>query len=171
MLPTWELELPGLPEEARHIATERLKWSLSYQKKHGITSGVAKDLPEPVVRSIGGLCKRVYRSLMLSGYARIDLRLAEDGRVVVLEANPNPQLAYGEDFAEAAEGGRPALRAAPRADHDARPRLGARVPGVAVILRRSDRAGRRRIRRTAWPSRTFERSRIPRDRSDGCPSG
>jgi len=66
-------------------------------------SGHAKDLEEPLVRRIGALCKRVYRILMLSGYARIDLRLAEDGRVVVLEANPNPQLAYGEDFAEAAE--------------------------------------------------------------------
>jgi D-alanine-D-alanine ligase len=54
------------------------------------------------VRRIGSLCKRVYRNLMLSGYARIDLRLAEDGRVYVLEANPNPQLAAGEDFAEAA---------------------------------------------------------------------
>ena len=103
VLPTWELDFSGLPEEARHIATERLKWSLTYQKKHGIMSGDAKELPEPLVRSIGRLCKRVYRSLMLSGYARIDLRLAEDGRVVVLEANPNPQLAYGEDFAEAAE--------------------------------------------------------------------
>jgi D-alanine-D-alanine ligase len=103
VLPTWELDFSGLPEEARHIATERLKWSMTYQKKHGIMSGPAKGLPEPLVRSIGGLCKRVYRSLMLSGYARIDLRLAADGRVVVLEANPNPQLAYGEDFAEAAE--------------------------------------------------------------------
>ena len=103
VLPTWELDFSGLPEEARRIATERLKWSMSYQKKHGITTGAAKDLPEPLVRRIGELCKRVYRSLMLSGYARIDLRLADDGRVVVLEANPNPQLAYGEDFAEAAE--------------------------------------------------------------------
>jgi len=103
VLPTWELDFAGLPEEARRIATERLKWSLSYQKKHGIASGAARDLPEPLVRSIGGLCKRVYRSLMLSGYARIDLRLAEDGRIVVLEANPNPQLAHGEDFAAAGE--------------------------------------------------------------------
>ncbi len=103
VLPTWELDFAGLPEEARRIATERLKWSLSYQKKHGIASGAAKDLPETLVRSIVGLCKRVYRSLMLSGYARIDLRLTEDGRIVVLEANPNPQLAFGEDFAEAAE--------------------------------------------------------------------
>ena len=103
VLPTWELDFSGLPEEARRIATERLKWSMSYQKKHGITTGAAKELPEPLVRKIGGLCKRVSRSLMLSGYGRVDLRLADDGRVVVLEANPNPQLAYGEDFAEAAE--------------------------------------------------------------------
>jgi D-alanine-D-alanine ligase len=103
VLPTWELDFSGLPEESRRIATERLKWSLSYQKKHEIRTGPARDLAEPLVRRIGALCKRVHRSLMLSGYARIDLRLAEDGRIVVLEANPNPQLAFGEDFAEAAE--------------------------------------------------------------------
>jgi D-alanine-D-alanine ligase len=103
VLPIWELDFSGLPEESRRIATERLKWSLSYQKKHGIMSGHARDLPEALARRIGELCKRVYRSLMLSGYARIDLRLTEDGRIVVLEANPNPQLALGEDFAEAAE--------------------------------------------------------------------
>ena len=39
----------------------------------------------------------------LSGYARIDLRLTSDGKAYVLEANPNPNLSYGEDFAESAE--------------------------------------------------------------------
>jgi len=52
---------------------------------------------------IRNLCKRIYRVLELSGYARIDLRLDPEGRIYVLEANPNPQLAYGEDFAESAE--------------------------------------------------------------------
>jgi D-alanine-D-alanine ligase len=33
----------------------------------------------------------------------MDLRLAPSGRVYVLEANPNPNLEYGEDFAESAE--------------------------------------------------------------------
>jgi D-alanine-D-alanine ligase len=39
----------------------------------------------------------------LSGYARIDYRLTEDGRIYVLEANPNPQIARNEDFADSAE--------------------------------------------------------------------
>jgi len=103
VLPVWELSLAGLPDEAHRIATERLKWSRAYQEKHGIKSGPALDLDEAFVRRIASLCKRVYRNLQLSGYARVDLRLGDADRLVVMEANANPQLAYGEDFAEAAE--------------------------------------------------------------------
>ena len=80
-----------------------MKWSGSYQEKHGIMSGPAQGLEEGITERIQRLCKRVYRTLDLSGYARIDLRMDESGRVFVIEANPNPQLAYGEDFAESAE--------------------------------------------------------------------
>jgi D-alanine-D-alanine ligase len=104
-LPVWELNFAKMPEESRRIATERLKWSLSYQKKHGIVSGEAKDLPPGMEERVQATCKRAYRILLMSGYARIDLRLDEAGRVFVLEANPNPQLARGEDFADAAHRG------------------------------------------------------------------
>jgi D-alanine-D-alanine ligase len=49
------------------------------------------------------MAKRAYRALDLSGYARIDVRMDEQGRIYVLEANPNPNMAYGEDFSESAE--------------------------------------------------------------------
>jgi D-alanine-D-alanine ligase len=103
VFPVWELKFAKLPEDRWHIATERVKWSGSYQKKYDITSGPAGDLPDTVQNDLQKLCKRVYRTLDLSGYARIDLRLDAAGRMYVLEANPNPQLAYGEDFAESAE--------------------------------------------------------------------
>jgi D-alanine-D-alanine ligase len=102
VLPIWELYFKNLPEEVRKIATERLKWSLSYQKKHGIDSGEAKDLPAGMEDRIREVCKRVYRNLMLSGCARIDLRMTEAGQAYVVEANPNPQLAHDEDFAQSA---------------------------------------------------------------------
>jgi D-alanine-D-alanine ligase len=102
ILPIWELSFAGMPEESRKIATERLKWSLTYQKRHGIVSGPAKDLPERAAARIRDLCRRAYRSLMLSGYARIDLRLSEEGEPYIMEANPNPQISADEDFAQSA---------------------------------------------------------------------
>jgi len=102
VFPVWELFFTKLATDAWPIATDRVKWSSAYQKKQGIKTDAA-DLPEEVGGRIQHLCKRVYRTLALSGYARIDLRLDANGKVFVLEANPNPQLAYGEDFAESAE--------------------------------------------------------------------
>ena len=102
-LPIWELIFDSLPEDAHRIATEKVKWDIAYQKKVGVKTQAAEDLPNGVAESIRRLCKRAYRILGLSGYARMDLRLTDDGHVYLIEANPNPQLSYGEDFAESAE--------------------------------------------------------------------
>jgi D-alanine-D-alanine ligase len=102
-LPVWELFFTNMPPEAKRIATDRVKWSVKYQKKYGIESGPAKDLSDEACAKVQHLCKRAYRALELSGYARIDLRLDNAGTVWMLEANPNPQIAKGEDFAASAE--------------------------------------------------------------------
>ena len=104
VFPVWEMHFSKMVEgDNWPIATERVKWSAKYQKKHGIATNKAVDLPEGLEVAIGKLAKRVYRSLELTAYARIDLRMDADGKVYVLEANPNPQIAHGEDFAESAE--------------------------------------------------------------------
>ena len=102
-LPVWEMVFSKMPENLAHIATAKVKWDYAYQKRHGIKTRAARDLSSGAAERIARLCKRVYRALCLSGYARMDLRLSPDGRIYVLEANPNPNLAYGEDFAESAE--------------------------------------------------------------------
>ena len=45
-LPVWELFFTNMPEGSKRIATDRVKWSVKYQKKYGIDSGAARDLPE-----------------------------------------------------------------------------------------------------------------------------
>ena len=47
--------------------------------------------------------KQIYRLLGMSGYARLDYRVTEDGAAYLLEANPNPQIAKDEDFALSAK--------------------------------------------------------------------
>jgi len=101
VFPVWEMSFAKMGEHSWHIATERVKWSVAYQKKHGIDTAAAGLTPD-VASQVQHLAKRAYRALDLTGYARIDLRMREDGKLFVIEANPNPQLAQGEDFAESA---------------------------------------------------------------------
>ena len=100
--PIWELCLEKLPAASPRIATSRVKWDEEYRVRHGITSREATDLPQQVAEQISELSREIYQRLDLSGYARIDLRLTASGEVYLLEANPNPQIARGEDFADSA---------------------------------------------------------------------
>jgi D-alanine-D-alanine ligase len=54
---------------------------------------------------MAALARRIYRALLMTGYARIDVRLKPDGSVFVLEANANPNLEKEEDFAISAQAG------------------------------------------------------------------
>src|SRR6202165_434056 len=98
----WELVIEKLPEGAPNIATSKLKWDPAYQEKVGVVTKAA-ELDKAMLEKIERLSKRIYRTLFLSGYARLDYRVTEDGNIYVLEANPNPQIAHGEDFAESAQ--------------------------------------------------------------------
>lgn len=103
--PIWEMHFRNVPEDAPRFATGRVKWDVAYQKRWGIETAAAEGLDPALARRIARICRRAYRILDLSGYGRMDLRLREDGAVFLLEANPNPQIGYGEDFAESAEVG------------------------------------------------------------------
>lgn len=103
VLPVWEMTFRELPDSTEPIATSRVKWNLEYQRKIGVETGPAGDLPAELEVEIARTARRIYRALGLSGYARIDLRLAQDGRVYVLEANPNPDLSLDEDLARSAQ--------------------------------------------------------------------
>jgi D-alanine-D-alanine ligase len=92
----------SMPESLPAIATRKVKWDRRYQEKYGITTRAATDLPAPVAARLDKLSRRIYRSLGLSGYARMDFRVRPDGSLFVLEANANPNLAAEEDFAESA---------------------------------------------------------------------
>jgi D-alanine-D-alanine ligase len=102
-LPVWELRFTKDPDDAPKIATSRVKWDLAYQTKHGVEWGEARELSRELTARIARICTRAYRALGLTGYARIDLRLAADGTAWVLEANPNPDVARGGELADAAQ--------------------------------------------------------------------
>jgi D-alanine-D-alanine ligase len=101
--PVWETWFDKLPAGNEPIATARVKWDPRYQERVGLRSERARDLPPAVELEIDRIARRTYRALHLSGYARIDLRMDEQGRIFVLEANVNSDLTPGEDFPASAK--------------------------------------------------------------------
>lgn len=88
------------PEE--RIATQSAKWDEAYRERKGIRNVVARPISKAVRARIEDTCRTACRALWLRDYARLDLRLAPDGQVWVLEANANPFISYGHDMANAA---------------------------------------------------------------------
>jgi D-alanine-D-alanine ligase len=102
VLPVWEMRFGSLPDSLPAIATRKVKWDRSYQAKYGITTAAAANLPEGTVARLAQMSKRIFRALHLTGYARMDFRLRDDGALYVLEANCNPNISMAEDFAQSA---------------------------------------------------------------------
>jgi len=102
-LPPWEMDFGTLSGAQLRVATRKAKWDRTYQAKHRIKTGRARGLSHAQRRTLCELAKTTYRALNMSGFARMDFRLRRDGRIFLLEANANPNLSKGEDFADSAK--------------------------------------------------------------------
>jgi D-alanine-D-alanine ligase len=103
VLPIWELVFENMAPGMMSIATASVKHDPEYQRKRGIFQQSAENLTDAQRESINRTTKRIARILDLDGYNRVDYRLAADGKLYFLEANPNPDIASSEEFASAAE--------------------------------------------------------------------
>lgn len=103
VLPIRELVFDKVDENQPRIATYRVKWNKDYRKRWGIKYTFSRNLPDGTEEKIRKLAKKIYKVLDLSSYARIDLRLTNDGDIYVLEANPNAGIARDEDVIHSAK--------------------------------------------------------------------
>ena len=101
-LPVIELDLSKLPEGTPRIAGAEVKWGKGTKAYRDTKSAVADGLPDETVLALQQAAIAAYQALELRDYGRIDMRLQADGRVHVIEANPNPWLSSRAEFAMAA---------------------------------------------------------------------
>lgn len=103
VLPIRELVFDKVDAGLPRMATYKVKWDYEYRERWGIDYIFARNLPDGALERIIRVCKRAYRILDLTGYARFDMRLTEEGEIYILEANPNPAIASNDESAFAAE--------------------------------------------------------------------
>jgi D-alanine-D-alanine ligase len=103
VLPLVELDLSRLPEGTPKIASYDVKFEKNTEAYKLTKSHIAEDLDEETAKRLSDTALAAYRALKLRDYGRIDMRLAPNGDVYVIEANPNPWLASRQEFSMAAK--------------------------------------------------------------------
>jgi len=101
VFPPRELLFGNSEGAAPRIATDRVKSDEAYREKWKISYGFAR-LTDEVSRMVERVAKRACRLLRIRDYGRVDLRITAENKIRVLEVNANPDVAYGDDFAESA---------------------------------------------------------------------
>ena len=92
VFPIWEMHFTKMPDEVHRIATDRVKWNVKYQQKHGIETGEAADLP-PALRRADPTY--VQARLPNAGVERVCAdRFAVSGPRQGLRAGSQPEPAY-----------------------------------------------------------------------------
>ena len=126
VLPIWELSFTKMPEEKRRIATERLKWSLTYQKKQGQGPAgggrgphprhLQADLPQPDAERL-----RAHRPAADRGRPGLRHR-----------GQPQSPALRGRGLRPIGQEGRGRLREPAPAHRQPRPALGAHPAGLSA---------------------------------------
>ncbi|MGZ6144372.1 MAG: D-alanine--D-alanine ligase family protein, partial [Myxococcales bacterium] len=101
-LPIVELDLSKLPEGMPRIAGKEVKWEKGTEAYDLTRSAAAKGLDADTVKRLQETAVQVFTALGLRDYGRVDMRLTQDGRIYVIEANPNPWLSPEAELAIAA---------------------------------------------------------------------
>ncbi len=101
-LPVIELDLSRLPLGTPKIAGAEVKWAKGTRAYRDTKSVVPEDLSEETVAILQRTAVAAYQALELRDYGRIDMRLQPNGRVAVIEVNPNPWLSSRAELAQAA---------------------------------------------------------------------
>ncbi len=96
VLPLLEYDFARLAEGRAHIMTHEAKWNPS--KRRGPRQVCPAPLAPEIAHRVHEAALAVYELTGCRDYARLDTRIAPDGQVYVIEANPNPDLSEGDAY-------------------------------------------------------------------------
>ncbi len=102
VLPPSEIDFTGFPDELPKIVCYEAKWvteSHLYKKSKPVCPA---DVPDSVRTELETVALKAYETMGCRDYARVDVRVGEDGNIKVLEVNPNPDISKDAGVARAA---------------------------------------------------------------------
>jgi D-alanine-D-alanine ligase len=100
-LPVSEIDFSAMPESAPHICSYEAKWF----EDHVLFATTPAICPAPIEDScrekLHAYALAAFQAMGCRDYARVDFRMAQDGRIAILEVNPNPDTSLDAGYCRA----------------------------------------------------------------------
>lgn len=97
-LPVSEIDFTAMPESAPHICSYEAKWF----EDHVLYVTTPAICPAPIDDSLREKLQQyalaAFQAMGCRDYARVDFRMAGDGRICILEVNPNPDISLDAGY-------------------------------------------------------------------------
>jgi D-alanine-D-alanine ligase len=103
VLPISEIDFSEMPDHLHNIVSYQAKWDPHHESYHKTIPICPAPLPKNIEKKAKEIAFKAFKVMGCSGYARVDIRLAKDNKLYVLEVNPNPDLTEGAGFMRSAE--------------------------------------------------------------------
>jgi len=102
-LPPSEILFVDFPEDQPRICCYEAKWVEDSPLFMKTVPSCPADVPLGLRDELQAIALRAYGVIGCRDYARVDMRVGSDGKIKVLEVNPNPDISSDAGFARAAK--------------------------------------------------------------------
>src|SRR5262249_22957049 len=92
VLPLSEIAYKSGKDDWWPIYTFAAKWDMESQEYKDCPVIAPVEIPPEPTARLSDICARAFRLLDCRDYARLDVRMSDDGSFQILEMNPNPYL-------------------------------------------------------------------------------
>jgi D-alanine-D-alanine ligase len=100
-LPVSEIDFSSMPESAPHICSYEAKWF----EDHVLYAATPAICPAPIEDALRDKLQQyamaAFQAMGCRDYARVDFRMGSDGRIAILEVNPNPDSSLDAGYVRA----------------------------------------------------------------------
>ncbi len=100
-LPVSEIDFTELPRGTPRICSYEAKWfedHILFQKTPPVCPA---EIDEDLQRKLQELAADAFRVMGCRDYARVDFRMSRDGKIYILEVNPNPDISLNAGYVRA----------------------------------------------------------------------
>lgn len=100
-LPVSEIDFSAMPESAPHICSYEAKWFEDHVLYTTTPAVCPAPIDDPLRERLHQYALAAFQAMGCRDYARVDFRMGGDGRLAILEVNPNPDTSLDAGYCRA----------------------------------------------------------------------